>query len=128
MNVKLLRQFGQRLLAPYGGQGHLRFESRRMVPAGSSAHRLSCSAAILAAVRQKTSTYPTCSKIPSQLSPAAIAVVGAKRQPPCASNNVLNDRPARDGNPAGFPLQDQTDAPSQCPGVVRPCPRHVRRG
>ena len=71
--------------------------------------------------------------------PAAIAVVGAKRQPPCASNNVLNDRPplraappadrpARDGNPAGFPLQDQTDAPSQCPGVVRPCPRHVRRG
>jgi hypothetical protein len=30
-----------------------RFESRRVVPAGSFAHRLSCSAAILAAVRQK---------------------------------------------------------------------------
>src|SRR4051812_5007003 len=67
MNVKLLRQFGERLLTPYGSQGHLRFESRRVVPAGSSAHRFSCSAAILAAVRQKTSTYPTCSKIPSQL-------------------------------------------------------------
>src|SRR4051812_35176240 len=66
MNVKLLRQFGQRLLTPYGSQGHLRFESRRGVPAWSSAHRFSCSAAILAAVRQPT--YPTCSKIPSQLS------------------------------------------------------------
>src|SRR5215213_6081919 len=53
MNVKLLRQFGQRLLAPHGGQGHLRLEIRRVVPARSSAHRLSCSAAILAAVRQK---------------------------------------------------------------------------
>src|SRR3954466_10332246 len=53
MNVKLLRQFGPRLLTPYGSQGHLRFESRRGVPAWSSAHRFSCSAAILAAVRQK---------------------------------------------------------------------------
>src|SRR4051794_11374354 len=53
MNVKLLRQFGQRLLALHGSQGHLRFESRRVVPAWLSAHRLSCSAAILAAVRQK---------------------------------------------------------------------------
>src|SRR4051812_34313796 len=53
MNVKLLRQLSQRLLAPYGSQGHLRFESRRVVPAWSSAHRFSCSAAILAAVRQK---------------------------------------------------------------------------
>src|SRR4051794_2398075 len=53
MNIELLRQLGQRLLAPYGSQGHLRFESRRVVPAWSSAHRFSCSAAILAAVRQK---------------------------------------------------------------------------
>src|SRR3954467_15215562 len=53
MDIELLRQFGQRLLTPYGSQGHLRFESRRVVPAGSSAHHLSCSAAILAAVRQK---------------------------------------------------------------------------
>src|SRR4051812_47686947 len=53
MNIELLRQLSQRLLAPHGSQGHLRFESRRVVPAGSSAHRYSCSAAILAAVRQK---------------------------------------------------------------------------
>src|SRR3954453_8516326 len=53
MKIELLGQFGQRLLTPYGSQGHLRFESRRVVPAWSSAHRFSCSAAILAAVRQK---------------------------------------------------------------------------
>src|SRR5215218_941014 len=53
MNIELMGQFGERLLAPYGSQGHLRFESRRVVPAWSSAHRFSCSAAILAAVRQK---------------------------------------------------------------------------
>src|SRR4051812_16173787 len=53
MNIELLRQLSQRLLAPHGSQGHLRFESRRVVPAWSSAHRYSCSAAILAAVRQK---------------------------------------------------------------------------
>src|SRR4051812_43501017 len=54
MDIELLGQFGQRLLAPHGSQSHLRFESRRVVPAWSSAHRFSCSAAILAAVRQKT--------------------------------------------------------------------------
>src|SRR4051812_13896834 len=53
MNIELLRQLSQRLLAPHGSQGHLRFESRRVVPAWSSAHRYSCSAAILAAVRQR---------------------------------------------------------------------------
>src|SRR4051812_34447018 len=53
MNIELLRQLSQRLLAPHGSQGHLRFESRRVVPAWSSAHRFSCSAAILAAVRQR---------------------------------------------------------------------------
>src|SRR3954466_8538795 len=53
MNVKLLRQLSQRLLALHGSQGHLRFESRRVIPAWSSAHRLSCSAAILADVRQE---------------------------------------------------------------------------
>src|SRR3954465_5576946 len=53
MDIELLGQFGQRLLTLHGSQGHLRFESRCVVPAGSSAHRLSCSAAILAAVRQK---------------------------------------------------------------------------
>src|SRR4051812_21651066 len=53
MNIELLRQLSQRLLTLHGGQSHLRFESRRVVPAWSSAHRFSCSAAILAAVRQK---------------------------------------------------------------------------
>src|SRR4051812_31124085 len=53
MDIELLRQLSQRLLTLHGGQSHLRFESRRVVPAWSSAHRLSCSAAILAAVRQK---------------------------------------------------------------------------
>src|SRR3954469_22121543 len=52
MNVKLLRQLSQRLLAPYGSQGHLRFESRRVVSAWASAHCLSCSLALLGGVRQ----------------------------------------------------------------------------
>src|SRR5947199_9735926 len=67
MDVELLRQLGQRLLAPDGGHGHLRLESRAMIPARSSRHRLSCSRAILAAVRQKlhSSARPN---LPSQLS------------------------------------------------------------
>src|SRR5215211_8427864 len=60
MDIELLSQFGQRLLAPHGGQSHLRLKSRRMVPAWSSAHRLSCSAAILAAVRQKLHSSHLC--------------------------------------------------------------------
>src|SRR3954449_2323724 len=51
---KCLGLLGDRqIMPPYGSQGPLLFESRRVVPAGSSAHRLSCSAAILAAVRQR---------------------------------------------------------------------------
>src|SRR3954447_12661766 len=53
MDVELLRQLGQRLLALDGGQSHLCFESRAVIPARSSRHRLSCSRAILAALRQK---------------------------------------------------------------------------
>src|SRR3974390_1436195 len=53
MDVKLLRQLGQCQLALDGGQSHPRLECRCVVPARSSAHRLSCSAAFLAAVRQK---------------------------------------------------------------------------
>src|SRR5215212_3961311 len=70
MHVKLLGEFGQRLLALHGSQGHLRFESRAVVPAWSSAHCLSCSAAILAAIRQKLHSLH-CAEIPSQLSAAA---------------------------------------------------------
>ena len=47
MHVELLRQLGQRLLALHGSQRHLRLKGRAVVPARSSGHRLSCSAAIL---------------------------------------------------------------------------------
>src|SRR3954453_6289970 len=67
MNVELLRQFGQRLLALDGGQSHLGLESRAVIPARSSRHRLSRSRAILAAVRQKLN-LSTCPNLPSQLS------------------------------------------------------------
>jgi len=36
MNIELLRKFGKGLLTADGGKGHLRFESRAVVPAGSS--------------------------------------------------------------------------------------------
>jgi len=45
MNIKLLRKFRERLFAADGSERHLRFESRTMVPAGSSGHGgLLCSA------------------------------------------------------------------------------------
>src|ERR1700730_17862309 len=53
MDVELLGQFGQRLLALDRSQSHFSLESRRVVPAWSFAHCLSCSTAILAALRQK---------------------------------------------------------------------------
>ncbi len=46
---KVLRQ----LLASHGSQGHLRLESRIVVPACSLAQHRSCSAAIRAAIKQK---------------------------------------------------------------------------
>src|SRR3954454_12351513 len=66
MDIELLRQFGQRLLALDGGQSHLGLESRAVIPARSSRHRLSRSRAILAAVRQKLH-LSTCPNLPSQL-------------------------------------------------------------
>ena len=51
--IELLRQFGQRPLAPHGSQCHLRLESRTMVRACALRHLISCSVAILAAFRQK---------------------------------------------------------------------------
>src|SRR5919205_982040 len=63
MPIELLGEFGQRLLPPQGSQGHLCLEGRHMVPARSFAHRLSCSAAILAAMRQKLHSAPL-SKFP----------------------------------------------------------------
>ena len=41
VDIELLRQLGQRLLALDRGQGHLRLEGRCVVPAGSFRHRLS---------------------------------------------------------------------------------------
>src|SRR3954467_8237950 len=67
MDVELLRQLGQRLLALDGGQSHLCFESRAVIPARSSRHRLSCSRAILAALRQKLHSS-ACPNLLSQLS------------------------------------------------------------
>src|SRR3954447_4689381 len=67
MNVELLRQLGQRLLALDGGQSHLRLESRCVVPTWSSGHCFSCAARILAAFRQKLH-LSRCSVFPSHLS------------------------------------------------------------
>src|SRR5690242_9867839 len=66
VNVELLSQLGQRLLAPDGGQSHLRLESRCVVPARSSGHCFSCAARILAAFRQKLH-LSRCSDFLSQL-------------------------------------------------------------
>jgi len=38
VNIELLGKFGEGLFTADGGKGHLRFESRAMVPAGSSRH------------------------------------------------------------------------------------------
>jgi hypothetical protein len=40
MDVELLRQFGQRLLTFDRGQGHFRFERRRMRPAASLRYQI----------------------------------------------------------------------------------------
>ena len=45
MNIELLRKLGEGLFTANGGEGHYRFESRAVIPAGSSGHgRLLCSA------------------------------------------------------------------------------------
>lgn len=38
MNIELLGKFGEGLFTANGGEGHLRFESRTVIPAGSSGH------------------------------------------------------------------------------------------
>ena len=66
VNVELLRQLGQRLLALHGSQGHLRLEGGAVVPARSLRHLISCSAAMLAAFRQKLH-LAACPNFPSHL-------------------------------------------------------------
>ena len=58
VDVKQLRPVGKRLLALNGSKCHLRLKCRAVVPAGSSAHLVSCHAATLAAVRQKIHLAP----------------------------------------------------------------------
>src|SRR5712671_505185 len=67
MDIELLRQIGQRLLAFDRGQSHFRLEGRCVAPACSLAHRLSCSTAILAVVRQKLH-LSSCPSLSGQLS------------------------------------------------------------
>jgi hypothetical protein len=57
MNIELLSQLDQRLLALHGGQSHLRLENRCVVPARSSRHGLSCAAHIWP-LSGRNSTYP----------------------------------------------------------------------
>jgi len=65
LNVELPHQLGQRLFALHGSQGHLRLEDRAVVPACSLRHLISCSAAMLAAYRQKLH-LAACPDLPSQ--------------------------------------------------------------
>src|SRR3546814_3471640 len=53
MNVELLRQLRQRLLATDRRQGHLRLERPTVVPSGTSRHLVLLSRGILAAFRQE---------------------------------------------------------------------------
>lgn len=66
MHIKVLGQLGEGLVALHGGQGHFGLESWRVVPARSLAHGFSCSAAILAVLRQKLH-LARCPNSPSQL-------------------------------------------------------------
>jgi hypothetical protein len=66
VNVELLRQLGQRLLALHSSQSHLRLEGRAVVPAYSLRHLISCSTAMLAAFRQKLQ-LAACPDLPSHL-------------------------------------------------------------
>ncbi len=60
MNVELLRQLDQRLLALDRSHRHLRFECRAVVPARSSRHDHLLACSIMPLLRGKP-TYPTCS-------------------------------------------------------------------
>jgi hypothetical protein len=71
VSVELLRQLGPRLLALRSSQSDLRLEGRTMVPAGSLRHLIFCSAAMLAAFRQKLH-LAACPDLPSHLSSNAI--------------------------------------------------------
>src|SRR3546814_8480056 len=67
MNVELLRQLRQRLLATDRRQGHLRLERPTVVPSGTSRHLVLLSRGILAAFRQEIHLTP-CPDSPGRLS------------------------------------------------------------
>jgi hypothetical protein len=66
MNVKILRQLDQRLLALDRSYRHSRFEGRAVVPARSSSHGLLLARSIMPLLLGK-STYPGCSDFRSHL-------------------------------------------------------------
>jgi len=68
MNVEILRQLDQRLLALDRGHRHFCLECRAVVPARSSCHGLLLARSIMLLLRGK-STYPGCSDSRSHLSP-----------------------------------------------------------
>ncbi|KFI25277.1 hypothetical protein CG50_05730 [Paenirhodobacter enshiensis] len=68
MNVEILRQLDQRLLALDRSHRHFRLECRAVVPARSSCHSLLLARSIMPLLRRK-STYPGCSDFRSQLFP-----------------------------------------------------------
>ena len=67
VNVELLRQLVQRLLALHDSQRQLRLEGRAVVPACSLRHQITCSVAMLAAFRQKLH-LAACADLPNHLS------------------------------------------------------------
>jgi hypothetical protein len=66
MNVEILCQLDQRLLALDRGHGHFCLECRTMIPARSSCHSLLLACSIMLLLRGK-STYPSCSDLRSHL-------------------------------------------------------------
>jgi len=66
VNVELLRQLSQRLLATDRSQGHLRLESPTVVPSGTSRHIVLLSRGILAAFRQEIH-LTTCPDSPGRI-------------------------------------------------------------
>jgi hypothetical protein len=78
MDVELLRQFDQSLLALDRGYRHFRLECRAVVPALSSCHGLLLARGIMPLLRRK-STYPGCSDFRSHLCRTCTTKTGQSR-------------------------------------------------
>ena len=66
VNVAILRQLDQRLLALDRGHGHFRLRCRAVIPARSFCHHHLLACSIMLLLRGK-STYPSCSNLRSHL-------------------------------------------------------------